>query len=849
MRRVSKPTNTATPASHGPRTPQGLGDERLAAKVAAAGAWNGRSCLICAPTNTGKSYIAQRLLLHYLEQQELGYTSVYLCPFKALAEEVALSLNEKIRARVQEVETCGELSQLQNPIWKEMPVLSTGDYAEPVDFSTVPLLVATYEKFAALVSKRRDFRPFVVVADEVQLVGDEHRGARAEFLIASLVERESVGQKVLLYALSAVIGNPQQLADWLDLPLVLGDDSDRFVPLTIKAPCVHEREAATEFIRKTVVAEVRQRRQVLVLDPSARASSEKRAEGLKGDVAPLLSQEEQNHARQLAASLEQIAPYLRPLAELVRHGVAYHHAGLDLEARRLIERAFRRHGLPKVICCSPTLAAGVNLPAARVILRNPVFQGDGRRPLTPSECLNMLGRAGRFIPEREEQQPGVANICLTAAQKEECAETLAAVERRQPGDVRSQISASLSHVMDFVLWSIQLRGAKTIDGIIESYERTLWAAERDEKQPASAAGRLRELVAASLNTDGKLDDLRIQKAATVEGGKIVGAVRSSSGVYEIGIPPAGSPSCQGPQVHKPWRCRHVRKLLVNGLASRRNVDVFIAAFDAAMRLVPEFGINMPSERVIQFATEVLTEWEFLKGDTKVYDVTEDGAIAAASWLPKSLVYRLRERVLAAKNRVTVEGVVEWALDDVVQLADLNGLGDCLEIWLEGEAPDQIVKCLKGTKGYQDFLSARDHLVTVLRTYGEFARAHDKTNLVKPLLQAARKVQHGVPDDGLPLACMALRSLNRDRLLVLYHRGVKKIEELAALEFGSVILPGEGGDRSRDVIEEARMRLAKIREVSRVPAGAERDKRARQLASEFGMDLDDFFEFALGAARS
>lgn len=822
--------------------------DRLAGKVEAAGAFEGQSCLICAPTNTGKSYIAQQILLHYLADQELGYTSVYLCPFKALAEEVALSLEDKIRTCVREADAKGE----DSPLRYKTPVLSTGDYAEPVDFSTVPLLVATYEKFAALISKRRDdFRPYVVVADEVQLVGDETRGARAEFLLAALAEREALGHKIfkiLLYALSAVVGNPTQLAEWLRLPLVLGDDSDRFVDLTIKPPCVHEQDAAAEFIRRTVVAEIRDQKQVLVLDPSARGSSERRAEALGDVVRSLLTDEERSRADALAAQLEGVAPYLRPLAELVRQGVAYHHAGLDVEARRLLERAFRLHGVPKVICCSPTLAAGVNLPAARVILRNPMFQGDGRRPLTPSECLNILGRAGRFIPERAEQHAGVANICLTAQQQKECAETLAAVAKGQPDDVRSQIPASLSHVMDFVLWSIQLHGAKTVEGIIESYKRTLWAAERGAKTQHRTTGRLRELVAAILNADGRLDDLRVHKAATVDGGKIVGAVRSANGVYEIEIPPAGRPRCTGPQRHPPEHCKHVRKLLLNALTSRKDAALPILGFDAAMRLVPEFSVNMPPERILQFATEILAEWEFLQKGAKGYDVTEDGKIAAASWLPKSLVYRLRERVLNAKTQATVSGVTAWALEDVLHLADLNGLADCVGLWLGGAAPDQIVKCLRGTKGYQDFLSVRDHLVTVLRTYGEFARVHEKTALRKPLLQATRKMQHGVPDDGLPLACMALKSLNRDRLLALYHRGVKRLEDLAALEFGSVVLPGEGGDRSRDAIEEARVRAARIGEVSAVLAGAERDKRARQLASEFGMDLDDFYEFALGEAR-
>ena len=231
-----------------------------------------------------------------------------------------------------------------------------------------------------------------------------------------------------------------------------------------------------------------------------------------------------------------------------------------------------------------------------------------------------------------------------------------------------------------------------------------------------------------------------------------------------------------------------------------------------------------------------------------YDVTEDGKIAAASWLPKALVHGLRERVLAA-GQTTVSGAIPWAIEDIAVLSTLDGLDDCIALWLRGSPAEQIVKCLNGTKGYQDFLSMRDNLVTILRTYTEFARAHGKTSLTKPLIAAARKVQYGVPDDGLPLACMALKSLNRDRLLTLYYRDVKNLEALADLDFGSVTLFGEAGDRSQDAIEEARGRIPKIQEVSGMPTGPGREKRARQLASEFGMDLDDFYEFALRAARN
>lgn len=107
------------------------------------------------------------------------------------------------------------------------------------------------------------------------------------------------------------------------------------------------------------------------------------------------------------------------LAFCLKKGIAFHHAGLVEKQRRIIEDNFRK-GAIKIICCTPTLAYGVDLPAYRAIIKDlKRYTLHGLSWIPVLDYMQMSGRAGR--PNYDNEGQSIA-IALAKSEKEKIEE-------------------------------------------------------------------------------------------------------------------------------------------------------------------------------------------------------------------------------------------------------------------------------------------------------------------------------------------------------------------------------------------------------------------------------------------
>ncbi|HIE46227.1 MAG TPA: DEAD/DEAH box helicase [Nitrosopumilus sp.] len=356
-----------------------------------SGLLDGKSLLVSSPTASGKTLIAMLAILSYLSKHD-GKV-IYLSPLRALAAEKFLEFKklEKI--------TLGKKIKVG---------ISTGDFENiEKNLEKSNVLILTNEKMDSIIRHGTEWIEEIglVITDEVHLIGDETRGPTLEMTLTQLKLLETKPQ---IIGLSATITNSDEIANWLGCKLVKNDW--RPVPLSegvCDAGEVTMSDGKTFEVERSIrgtpidlgVQSVKEGGQSLVF-----AETRTRSKSLATKAADIISQIlEKKELKELEKTSKKIlsenehTELVKTLAILVKKGVAFHHAGLNQNCRTIIETEFRK-GTIKLLSSTPTLAAGVNLPARRVVIssvnRYNVKVG-ANRPISILEYKQLSGRAGR----------------------------------------------------------------------------------------------------------------------------------------------------------------------------------------------------------------------------------------------------------------------------------------------------------------------------------------------------------------------------------------------------------------------------------------------------------------------
>lgn len=361
----------------------------------------GHSVVVTAPTGAGKTVIAENAINIAIEK---GKRLFYTTPLKALS-------NQKFR-------------DFKATLGEENVGLLTGDTSINRNASVVVMTTEVYRNilygtnFGKVDDNLKDV--MFVVLDECHYMNDEARGT---------VWEESIiysPQNIQLIALSATVANSKELTSWIntvhhDTSLVDSDFrpvplrhfyfvEDQLLPMLAPGGRVNKKAKGLYYSkvkakrgkkrpRKTPVPLVKILEQKEMLPAIYFLFSRKQCDSFMEECAQLslLTDFEKKRMQKIVDDFILDNPIIgknRQL-ELIYSGVASHHAGLLPSWKALVETLFQE-GLIKVVFATETLAAGINMPARTTVISDISKRADhGHRNLTPSEFLQMSGRAGR----------------------------------------------------------------------------------------------------------------------------------------------------------------------------------------------------------------------------------------------------------------------------------------------------------------------------------------------------------------------------------------------------------------------------------------------------------------------
>ncbi len=417
-------------------------------------------CLVTAPTGAGKTWIAQEVAEKILHKKGKVW---YATPLKALTNSIH--------------------NQFSKLFGKENVGILTGDIKSNPD---APIVIGTTEilrnQLYDAMHTGEDLTCDLIILDEAHFLGDEQRGVVWEEIMIYLPVRIS------LLLLSATIGNPNQIAQWLesirDKKCKVIENHNRPVPLfplflhpsgtlfpLLEGQAQGKKQDKSQRLHKKVHKFDTGKKRYKIpfggqLPPFGEILQILDTYNLLPAIFFLKSRKECDQAiklcnsKLLAKSPDRKEALLNKIDELVslnphlknhKHrallentATASHHSG-HLPSWKIIVETLMAEGLLSAMFATSTVAAGVNFPARSVVVLNSDrFNGIEFMPLTPSEFAQMSGRAGRR---------GMDNIGfgIVLPGKFMDLKYVAKLIHSEPTDIESQISINFSMVLNLLL--------------------------------------------------------------------------------------------------------------------------------------------------------------------------------------------------------------------------------------------------------------------------------------------------------------------------------------------------------------------------------------------------------------
>ncbi|ROV99897.1 hypothetical protein VMCG_06242 [Cytospora schulzeri] len=523
-----------------------------------------KNLVYSAPTGGGKSLVADVLMLKkVLEDREAK--ALLVLPYVALVQEKVRWLRNVVQGISREAIT-GPVMESERRIWRKRSDEDTvrvagffGGGKIRQTWADFDIGVCTIEKANSLVNTAIDDGSItklkVVVLDELHMIDDDHRGYLLELLAAKLLSLDD--HAVQIIGMSATLTNIKLLATWLQghfyethyrpVPIeehlvcdgriyaarttrrlikaatqVNGTQPSQDDSAAIGTIAVSNSQELKDPVLNSVVALANETARAgygVLVFASSRAGCESDAL-IVSRVLPSLNEWDtdiQEKRMDLLGDLRSLPGGLDPaLEQTIPYGVAFHHAGLTTEERDLIANAYDS-GTIKVCVATCSLAAGINLPARRVILHNARM---GRDLVGPSMLRQMRGRAGR----KGKDEVGETYLCCRQKDLDDVVELMQA----ELPQVTSCLTTEKHRIRRALLEAIAVRLATSRDTLDEYVRKTLLYQTMDIE-------RVDEIVEASLSDLQSRGFIAIDSSSSYQATQLGKAIVTSSLDPEDGV--------------------------------------------------------------------------------------------------------------------------------------------------------------------------------------------------------------------------------------------------------------------------------------------------------------------------